>query len=361
MRALNRLGRYLGWSLALAWFACSSGEADKPALELLANLKLNGNVADVWGYFDDETGKEYALVGFGLFESGPGSGVHIVEVTDPENPALVASVTEVPGFDVKVWRHYLYSVIGTNVGDGGIVDISDPANPRVVGSFPSSHNIFISENGYLYSACPGLTIYDLNPDPTKPQVVWTRPEGGCHDSAVIGTRLYDFAGGAGTNIYDVSDPTNPVLLGTAVGSSVVFHHSGWVSEDGDFLYICDEGARHPIADITVWDIRDASQPKFVSSFADSGAIVHNLIVRGGYAYTSYYTAGFRVFDLSDPSRLTQIAEFDTSPLRGETFAGALGVYPLTRSGLVFVSDMQQGLFVFRFNGAPSSSLKIMAP
>ena len=42
--------------------------------------------------------------------------------------------------------------------EGRIVDLSDPANPVVVGSFPSSHNIFIDADGLMYLEVPGLRI-----------------------------------------------------------------------------------------------------------------------------------------------------------------------------------------------------------
>ncbi len=180
-------------------------------------------------------------------------------MTAPSDPFEVANIDSVPGFDVKVWGHYLYSVNGRFSGDGKIVDIADPANPRVVGSFPSAHNIFISEHGYLYLESPGLSVFDLNPDPTYPMFVWSAGVEG-HDAAVIGNRLYDFHGVSGTNIFDVSDPVNPKLLGTIQDLSIVYHHSGWTTEDGNYLFICDELANHPSQDITVWDIRDPANP-----------------------------------------------------------------------------------------------------
>lgn len=319
-------------------------------------------MTDVWGYVDQSTNTEYALVGFGLFVSGSGeSGVHIVDVSDAQNPSLVATITAVAGFDVKVWKNYMYTVTGITNGDGDIVDLTDPANPRSVGTFPSAHNIFIADNGYLYSECPGLRIFDLNPDPTNPQLIWRDNTTACHDAAVIGTRLFDFHGRGGTNFYDVADPTKPRLLGAVNPPSVVFHHSGWTSEDGAFLYICDEGAHHPIADITVWDIRDVGNPKFVTDFGDSTAIVHNLYVIDDLAYVAYYTSGFRLFDISDPNRLTLVDEFDTSSQAGEQFAGAFGVYPFTGSGHIYVSDMQEGLFIFSLNKGTQRSSGITAP
>lgn len=315
---------------------------------LLGRLDTPQGTADVWGYVDPNTSKEYALVGYGLFTQPPNAGVVIVDVTEPETPRLVANVNSVPGFDVKTWQHYMYSVDGRNFGDGGIVDIADPENPQKVGTMRTSHNIFIDERGFMYLECPGLSIYDLNPNPAAPQLIWSDGTSNCHDAAVIGNRLYDFHGFGGTNIYDVADPTSPQLLGAINDPAIRFHHSGWTTEDGNFLFICDELATHPTADFTVWDISDPGNPQKVAENLDRNATIHNLYVRGNYAFTSYYSAGFRVFDITDPTNPFLLDEFDTSPQSGEIIGGTFGAYPFAPSGNIYVSDEVRGLHVFSF-------------
>ena len=339
---------------------CEHQRSITPQIEFLGRRQLPGGLTDVWGYVDAGTGKEYAIAGYGVFETGAQGGVFIIDVSDPRNPVQVAQINSVPGFDVKVWKHYVYSVNGTRKELGGILDISDPANPVVVGSFPSSHNIFITEDGFMYLEVPGIRIYDLNPDPTDPTLLWTGGDEG-HDATVIGNRLYDFHGRSGTNIYDVSTPAQPTLIGSIKAPSIRYSHSGWTSEDGRFLYICDEGARHPNADITVWDIGNLDNPELVAEFKDSTAIVHNLYIKGDYAFVSYYTSGFCVFDVSDPTAMKLAEVFDTSPESSESFAGAFGVYPFASSGNIYVTDRAEGLFVFSFTTSSTSSIRIVAP
>ncbi len=326
----------------------AAGGSGSERITLLGNLALSGEASDVWGYFDETTGKEYAIVGF----IGNVTGIHIVDVSDPTNPLQVAIMDSIPGFDVKIWRNYVYTVTGSPIDSGAIVDISNPAAPAVVGAFPSSHNIFIDQYGYMYSEEPGLRIFSLS-DPLNPALIWRSGNAG-HDAAVICNRLYDFHGFVATNIYDVTNPEIPQLLGTIGESPMLqFHHSGWPSEDGNYLFICDElGANsNSRPDITVWDISDLSNPQFITSFNDENARVHNLYVIGDYAYVSYYAAGFRVFRISDPTQLIVVDEFDTSPsvVGREALDGAFGVYPFTRSGNIYVSDLETGLFIFSFN------------
>lgn len=297
---------------------------------------------DVWGYVDPSNGKEYAIMG-----DASGAGVTIVDVSDPVNPSIVANVSSVPGFDVKVWDHYVYSVTGGS-GTGGILNIADPTAPQVAGTFSSSHNIFISENGYMFSESPGLVISDLNANPLNPAQLWSGGFEG-HDASVVGNRLFDFHGTTATNIYDISTISNPQLLGVIQDPSISYHHSGYPTEDGQYLLICDELANQSQADITVWDISDPGNPQKVDEFTDPNAIVHNLYIIGDYAYVSYYTAGFRIFDVSDPTDINLVDEYDTSPLSGETFGGAFGVYPFASSGHIYINDWDEGLFVFSFS------------
>lgn len=321
-------------------------------IRLVSRLPLAGEDAlntDVWGFVNPQDGKRYALVG-GL--SGSTSQLYVVDASNPEMPALRAAFPA-PGFDMKVWKHYAYTVTGSgdrtaSAPEGRILDLSTPANPRTVGAFPSGHNVFIDEQGYLYLSFPGLRIFDLNPDPTNPVPVWDdgAPNGG-HDATVIGNRLYDFHGTGGTRIYDVSDRRNPLLLGSINDPSIAFHHSGWTSEDGRYLFICDEGSIGSNPDVTVWDIREPDNPTRVAAFGDDNATVHNLYIEDDLAFVSYYSAGFRVYDVADPTQPRLLDEFDTDPgEQGAGLNGAWGVYPFARFGYIYVSDVSQGLFVF---------------
>ncbi len=353
MELMKRIFERRTGLLLLSLLLSSCGGSSNSSLELLARLPLDGDVTDVWGYVDPASGKEYALVGFGNFRPAgdPVSGIHIVDVSDPRNPVRVASVTDVAGFDVKVWRNYAYVVSGNGLnGDGGIVDLTDPENPQTVGFFKSAHNIFITPGGRMFAETqrePRI-IYDLNPDPKAPLQLWKGGSDG-HDAAVIGNRWYDFGADGSTNIFDVSNPSAPRLLGSINSPNIAFHHSGWPTEDGNFLFITDEVAdiaQLPF-DFTIWDIRDPENPEFVTGF-DDAATAHNLYIRGEFAYVSYYHAGFRIFDISDPRNPRIEQEFDTSTLSGPGFGGAFGVYPFAPSGNIYVSDGETGLHIFSF-------------
>ena len=311
------------------------------------DIPLSQYSTDVWGWVDPQTQTEYALVG------NNATGVHVVDVSDPAFPAIVATIDTIPKFDIKTRGHYMYTVDGnyyfTGV-DGAITDISDPLNPVVVGSFRAGHNVFIDDFGYMYVTFPGLEIFDLNPDPTAPVLVWSKITTQGHDITVEGDRLYDFHGYDGTFVYDVTNRASPVLLGAITDPTIIFHHSGWVSADGDYLFINDEFSIDPAPDVTVWDISTPASPVRVAVIGDATASVHNSYRVGDYLFMSYYTAGFKVYDISDPAFPFLAGEYDTSTLTGEyIFDGAWGCYPFTPSGNVFINDRKGGFFLFAFD------------
>ncbi len=327
--------------------------------------KTRNDVLDVWGYYDESSHREFALVGYGIFAGPPNSGLHIIDVTDPSRPYEAAHLNTVPGFDVKTWQNYAYTVTGTGSGTGGIIDLINPDDPQVVGSFPSSHNVTIDENGFMYAESPGITIYDLKPDPTNPTVVWQGGSEG-HDATIVGNTFYDFHGSAGTFFYDISNPASPDLLGSITQTpNIVYHHSGWPTKDGNYLYICDElSHRQGVeTDITIWDISDIANPVLVNSIWDSMATIHNLFIVGDYVYTSYYNAGFKVFDAKDPVNPELIYEYDTEPnVDAVGFgSGAFGVYPYAHSGNIYVTDYNFGLFIFNSLDIASSVSETTLP
>ncbi|MDC8006331.1 choice-of-anchor B family protein [Aureisphaera galaxeae] len=311
-------------------------------IELKGVLTSGNSGTDVWEYIDDATGNVYAIVG--------GNGMSVVDVTDPTNPTQIAHLTSVPGFDVKVWQNYAYC--GTSGGGtAAVVDLTDPANPVQVGGFPSPHNIHIDERGYMYNSSPGVRIYDLNPDPTNPTFL-TQVGSEGHDVTVRGNIMIDCHGFAGTFIYDVTDPASPTLITAIDDSTITYHHQGDISTDGNYVYICDELGNHPQADISVWDISTPTNPVRVSDVADATATPHNLYVIDDFAYTSYYSAGFKVFDISDPSVLNLADAYDTSSSSGEGFSGAFGVYPSPETGNIYIND-GSGVYVFGFGDVAS--------
>jgi hypothetical protein len=109
-----------------------------------------------------------------------------------------------------------------------------------------------------------------------------------------------------------------------------------------------------VRDITVWDLADRSSWNLsvpTWQMPGSSAYVHNLFVLGNYAHISYYTSGYVVLDISDPTNPQLAGHYDTYPSNNSgTYNGAWGCYPYLPSGNTLISDIQTGLYVLKFNG-----------
>ncbi len=330
-------------------------------MTLLGNLDYqalhNSDLSNLWGY-TDEQGNEYAIVGVnGDGGLNPG-GVSVVNVTDPANPVEVFFT---PGpqstwREVKTWGDYAY--ITTEAEHGlTIIDLSPlPAStvlPTVLYVDPTwdtSHSLFIDENGRLYihganRGNGGVIMYDLTIDPMDPVEVGDFDPWYCHDSFARGDTLYAAHIYDGFfSIVDVSDPANPVILGTQSTPST-FTHNTWLDDSGDHLFTTDEVDGAFVGSYDVSDPTDIQWIDQLQSVPGTNTIPHNTYWLNDFLVTSYYTYGVAVYDVTHPDNMIETGNYDTSPFSGGGFAGAWGVYCFLPSGNLLVSDIETGLWI----------------
>ncbi|MEM6846217.1 MAG: choice-of-anchor B family protein [Bacteroidota bacterium] len=330
---------------------------------LLSQLDVSGDVNDLWGY---ENGADEFIIVTSLSNETEEGEVVIINISDPLAPTVATRIQEV-AVDAKVWNNYLYIVAGSNTDNevfmGHIFDITDPTEPQKVGSIPDFHNIYIDDLGYLYvtgvfqnptlSGSTGLEvgIYDLNREPELPQLVSSIPSSPnfiipAHDIFVKGDRLYIFStSGSYVEIVDIQDKSLPRSLGRYTFANNENVHSGWVTEDDQYLYVCLEEAEDAEIDVVILDISNVSSITPVGTIHDTENVIHNVYIIENIAYASFYNAGFRVYDVTDPVAPSLVYSYDTNPL--SEGLGAFGVYPFSKSGVIAVSDWANGLYLFK--------------
>ena len=327
-------------------------------VDLLSNLNQypSQGYNDIWGYVDG-SGIEYALLGCG-------HGTSIVRVDNPSQPQEVAFIPGPPSIwrDIKTHGTYAYIVTeGTSTGRGlQIVDLSQlPTTATLVNTietwFTRAHNIFI-DNGFAYvigtNNGGGMHILDLS-NPTNPtHTAYYTASGYIHDVYVWNDTVVVCAGSSQIyQLIDVTNKNNPQLISSSASLPGIYAHSGWMTEDKRYFIGCEE---FNVRDITVWDLVDKSTwdlvvPNWESPSGNS--IVHNLFVLGNFAHISYYTSGYVVLDISNPTNPVLAGQYDTYPQsNGGTYDGAWGCYPYLPSGNTLISDIQTGLYVLHFNG-----------
>ena len=329
-----------------------------------------------WSYIHSD-GREYAVE----FSK---SGASFVRLTDPEHPVEVGFIN-LPDSDWHEGRQYqnFFYVITefvNNATAGGltVIDMTDPDNPRKVANYNSplywAHTIEIdTARGFLYApggtaklepgvGVQGLIIFSLA-DPRNPTIIGVYgnefPDY-CHTIHVRGTRGYASMQILGTvHILDLTDPAHPVKIaeidtpggldknGDPLQARTT--HSSWTSQDERYLYVSDEKS---IVGLYVFDIQNLANIQRVYSFEGMPArtIAHDPVVRGNLLFSSYYSAGARVYDISNPAWPVEIGFYDTYPGRDGGFVGNWEVAPLFPSGIFIASDIQTGLYVFRLTG-----------
>ena len=301
-------------------------------------------------------------------------GIHLWDVSDPTAPRLLST--------------YSYGAGGThrNLYTGGRYVHATPSVPGT--------------EGYIYS------ILDID-DPTAPSEVgrWFLPEqfvaGGAtsnrrpshHGPAwPVGDRAYLAYGGGGMVTLDISDPTDPTLVsrldfGPAFSSPIALHTVVPLPDRGLAVVNTEaiaELSAEPYNFAGIVDISDEARPRLLSLFPPphpaAGARYPNFNTRGGrfgphnqhhghpelphlfhsdeIVYLTWFNAGLRVYDISDPYLPTEIGWFlpdDPAERRGLLPRTALVTQSedvlVDARGFAYLTDKNHGLHVVRFTGA----------
>jgi len=347
---LNSLSR---WLLVVGGGILAAGPSagqDAENVTVLGNVSWSGWHADIWGYAAD--GVELCIM-------GAYSETHIYDVTDPTDPTLIEVIDGPDSIwrDIKTYGTYAY-IVNDDLGLGGpglqIVDLADPLDPTLVNEvdtdFSTAHNIWIDvDAGILFAvgADDGeCYIYDLTGDPLNPTLIFVQDTYYTHD-------MYSRDGVAYMSaIYDgdlvTMDMTQlpdafPEL--DRIQTDGAFTHNVWLTADGNYALTGDEVSGGPM---TVIDVSDPANMSRVAAWApdnDPSATMHNVIVKGNLAYIGWYGAGFHVVDVSDPTAPEEVAYIDTAPGTGSGYFGSWGSYPFAPSGVVYMSDIDTGLYL----------------
>lgn len=316
------------------------------------NVVLLGHVdnyefhSDVWGYRAPD-GTELAI-------AGTREGTTVVDAT---NPATAHEIAFFPG-PSSIWRdidtYGTYAYVATEGGGGlQILDLTNPHAPTLAGtysaSFSTCHTIYIDKPArrlYASGTNNGLRVLNLT-DPRNPVGAGSFNGFYLHDVFVRDGLCYGAAIGEGfMAIMDVSAlPAITVLsqVSTPTGAT----HNTWLTDDGRHCLTCDEAQTGHVG---VFDVQDRFNPFLVAQWRnpdEPNSSVHNVYVRGDFAHCAWYKAGYEVLNIQDPSNPIRAGYYDTYDGVG-TYNGVWAVYPFQPSGVVYASDMETGLYLFRF-------------
>jgi choice-of-anchor B domain-containing protein len=328
----------------------------------------NGSANGIWGWFDTQSGKEYALLSFGA------DGTAFVDVSDPDVPVFLGRLLG-NSRDIKVYQDHAYTSggkSGMQVFDltrlRGLVSPQNFSADVVYGDFESAHNLALNEDsGFAYAVqtdtCGGgLHIIDIR---TLNNPLFA----GCHSTVQThNTQCVIYQGpdidhpnnpeicvSSNTDhleVVDVTNKTAPVTISTTTYPQLRQVHQGWLSEDHRFFLLGDEGDEQAFNLPTrthVFNVSNLDAPEYVFAYeAGTASIDHNLFIFGNRVFEANHTSGLRVLEFGDLANkeLMEIAFFDTYPTDdGTDGTGARSVYPYFPSGNIIVSDRNSGLFI----------------
>jgi choice-of-anchor B domain-containing protein len=371
-------------------------------VDLLSHLGFNdisarpGNAADVWGFVDLNSNREYAIVGFDI-------GTGVFDVTDAENPREVGFIDgqRTSWRDIKVYQFWnassgrwnAHAYITTDGSSDGLFVIDLSGLPHRIqqrtyaSDFTAAHNVYatntdfgtgLSMNGDLptliiagsnrnsgpyraysvgnpespaFEVMPGSGRSDYMHDAASMVITDSRKDTQCVNATTYCEVLFDFNEST-FDIWDITDTGNPVRLSRTSYANAEYVHSGWWSEDKQYLYVhdeLDERNRGLNTTLYVYSLANLGSPVAETPWTGpTGAIDHNGFVRGNRYYMSNYSRGLTVLDISDPAVPVSVGRLDTYPASDSNgFFGAWGAYPYFHSGSIAISDIGSGLYMAR--------------
>jgi choice-of-anchor B domain-containing protein len=339
--------------------------------------------ADIWGWTDPATGKEYALV-------STSNGTSFVDVTTPTDPIVVGILPTHSGSsiwrDVEVYGNH--ALIVADLAENHGMQVFDLTRLRDVlvtptvftedahyAGFGDAHTVTVNqETGFAYatgtfddvffSNCGGgLHMVDVS-NPTSPTFAGCFADDGyTHETQCVIYRGPDrghrgkevcFAANEDTlTIVDVTNKAAPVMLSRTTYPGVGYTHQGWLTANHATFVLndeLDEVENGHNSRTRFFDVRDLDAPLLDFVFdGPTPAIDHNLYVIGNRVYEANYRAGLRILETDiRKNRAAEVAFFDIYPADDQAeFNGAWGNYPFFASGNVVVSGIEEGLFVLR--------------
>ena len=323
----------------------------------LPNNVFGGAYNDVEGL--EVGGIEYAVIASTL-------GTHIIDISSYDGEAIeVAFLPGADGGSFVTHRDFhidgtlLFAVCDQGASSLQIFDLSNlPATVATVYDSDefciTAHNVFVDNDSDLLYLCSNsrtgnnssVKVLDVSTPFSPVEFTDLSPwVNYCHDIYVENDTAWINSGGAGLYVMHIDE--TPSVIGNLDDYPYQGgNHSGWWIPEDHVYVLADETHGSPLKVIDTSDMTDLQVVSTLSSGVNPQSIPHNMMMRDGLVFVSYYHDGLQVFDVSIPEEPKRIAWFDTFIESSHAgYAGAWGVHSALPSGRILISDITNGLFV----------------
>jgi hypothetical protein len=388
LRVLVIAATAVGFACASPALASHNGDEHSDNMSLVANFNAEGTYRQ-----GSDTAFWGNLAVLGNYDT-PG-GFRLVDISNPAGPNQVGQFQCAgPQNDVSIWGDLVFVSVdsprataecpseaagreqvaaGTAWEGMRIVSIANRANPVQIAAVKTdcgshTHTLLPDEANnrvliYVQSYPLNPQGADCNPaghrkvsvvevplsDPTAAKVAGTfdvSPAIGCHDSTVLVPRkIVGAACITESQLWDISDPVNPRVIGRIRNPAINIQHSTTFSWDGKTLVIGDElggaeftpgcgpGGDHvPLGALWFYDVSDPASPTPVATYRIPQTVpslfctAHNFntvpLTNGkSILVSAWYNGGTTVVDFTDPTVPQQLGFYIANePVQAATWS-----------------------------------------
>lgn len=266
------------------------------------------------------------------------NGILMVDLSNPASPVVIGSC-DTPDFANRVVLRGNRVYVGSGIGLQ-VVDVSDPLpSPGYLGSYCAQEQQYASlalanNKLYLVEGFEGLKILDVS-EPSQPAVLGEYEDLGATRVQVVGNKAYILNMLGSFDILDVSDPAEPLPLGSYTGLDSPVD----AAIVGNSAFVLDQ-----MEGLKILNISNPSSPVLSGSYADL-INPYDLAIRGNYAYILDRVASFPklvVVNKSNPASPQYAGECylphdpNSIAIYGSyayivSSQGGLGIYQITNS------------------------------
>lgn len=204
----------------------------------------------------------------------------------------------IPGYGTTISDNHIFIASGSY--GINVFDITDPENPSFVKTISNSNAYDVQVSGnhlYCSSENSGFTVYDINPV-TAANAVNTYTENYVSDLEIDSNYLIAACGFSGIKFFDISIPETPALANTI--SMTQSNYS--LKTDNNLLFILTTNGLLSVYDYS--DINNILLKSTLNLYPSSNSIPLNMVVKDNLLFAGLSFEDLKIIDFSNPLSLS---------------------------------------------------------